>query len=320
MRQLKAKAFADNTIRSYNSHRKAYLKFCCIIQRRPVPATSDLLCKYVAFLTRKLRFNSIRQYLCVISHMHKELGYPDPIVGNYHLTLTLKGARRVLGSAVQRREPITPHHLLGLLKALDLRDAAHAAIWAAALLMFYGLFRRSSILACAGVQFQPHLHLCRKDIVFTQEGLKLVVKWSKTDQFRERRRIVPFPRMKGHALCPTQAVYHAFKLTPKAPVSGPAFVVDNGPSFTPLRPEKFSNMLLSGLSKAGFDTSSLGSHSLRRGGATLLWNDTDVGEAKIKALGDWASSISTLYTISDTKALAATTSAMAAAVSASVSQ
>ena len=81
------------------------------------------------------------------------------------------------------------------------------------LTMFFGLFRKSNVLAPVN-RFDPAKHLCRSDIIAHPWGLEVIIKWSKTLQFRERNVSVPLPYMKGHPLCPTTAVVHAFSLQP----------------------------------------------------------------------------------------------------------
>ena len=100
-----------------------------------------------------------------------------------------------------------------MLQTLDMRQ------WAAALLMFFGLLRHSNVIPLSGAQH----HLKRDDLSLNPGGVRVTIRWSKTDQFRTRKRVIPYPRIKSHPLCPTQAVSNAFQLTPAAPPDGPAF-------------------------------------------------------------------------------------------------
>lgn len=112
--------------------------------------------------------------------------------------------------------------------------------------------------------------------------------------------------MRGHALCPTAAVYNALAL---APTESP-----EGPAFPGISPPYFSKVTLAALKRAGYQTEGLGSHSFRRGGASFLWSTAGVNESQIRALGDWASSAYVLYTISTEQALRKTTTALADAI------
>ena len=295
-------------------HRRSYIKFCNLLNTSPVPAQPITLARYVAYLSKRLKYSSLRQYLVIIGHMHKEVGLPNPLQDNYFLALALRGARRVLGDSVSRKEPITPQLLYHILSKLDVTTTRHAAVWAAALVMFFGLLRKSNVLPPSGAKFNQALHLRRRDITLTPTGVRITIRWSKTDQFRSRARVLPLPRIKGHLLCPTQAIFNALRLSPRAPPDGPAFTIGETPGAPPLSPALFSKTLLGALSGAGVDSKDFGTHSLRRGGASFLWSSTGVDEARIRDLGDWSSNASALYTISSVASLEKTLNDMASAL------
>ena len=307
-------AFAANTVKTYRTHRRAYLSFCARLHCQPVPASPLLLCRYVAFLSTRLCFNSIKQYLNIVALMHKECGLPSPLGNCFQLSLTLRGIRRTLGDRVTRKLPITPRHLYLILQGLDIKVPRDAAVFAACLLMFFGLLRRSNVLPPSGGAFDPLRHLRRSDVSFASGGARLLFRWSKTDQFGSRPRVVPYPRIRGHPLCPTQALFQALRLTPAAPPDGPLFVTRSAPQAPALSPAMFSKVFLSALRRSSADTTGLASHSFRRGGAVFLWSSAGLDEGRIRELGDWASSAYTAYVISDVSGLARTTAAMADAL------
>lgn len=298
-------ALSLNTRKTYSTQLKSYLRLCDLVGLPPVPASPLLLCRYAAYLSRRLKFTSIKQYFAVVGLMHKHWGLENPCTSGFMFRQTLQGIRRVLGDRPCRKEPITVSHLHAILSRPNMEDGDQALIWAAALLMFFGLLRRSNVL-CSDAGFDPALHLRRSDFSFGEKGVSLVIRWSKTDQFRTRKRIIPYPRMRGHPLCPTAAVFNAVNLTRSAALGGPAF--------PEISPRKFTKVILSALEAGGFNSEGLGSHSFRRGGASFLWSNAGVHESKIRALGDWASSAYVLYTISSQEALRQTTTAMAEAI------
>ncbi|MEW8544939.1 MAG: hypothetical protein AB2693_15545, partial [Candidatus Thiodiazotropha sp.] len=55
--------FAASTNKTYLSQRTAYFDFCVKIGIPPVPLSQVDLGRYIAFLSRRLSFSSIRQYL-----------------------------------------------------------------------------------------------------------------------------------------------------------------------------------------------------------------------------------------------------------------
>ena len=68
----------------------------------PVPADSNTISLYAAFLARSLKFSSINNYLSVIALLHKEFGLPNPLTDNWVFKSLLTGIKRVKGNLVQQ--------------------------------------------------------------------------------------------------------------------------------------------------------------------------------------------------------------------------
>ena len=300
--------FSDSTKRCYSAHLRSYTRFCNSTGVPLAPASSDTLCRYVAFLARRLSYNSIKQYLNIVRLLHLERGMANPLEGDFRLTTTLRGIRRHLGDRVQRKIPITPPLLLSLLGGLDISQPTHACIWAAALLMFYGMLRRGNVLVTSMKEFDPRKHLCRRDISFHRGGLAVCIRWSKTNQFRTTEMVIPYPRIKGHPLCPTQAVFHALRLTEGAPMQGPALVLP-GRNRHPLSPVTFVKTVKRILHPHVQDISEVGGHSFRRGGACWALAK-QVPIDTIRQLAGWSSNCYTAYVLSDTSGIKKATEAM----------
>ena len=211
-------AWSNNTKRTYSVHRRTYIKFCLLLQTPPCPVEQKTICLFIAWLARRLKYNSIKQYLNIIRIIHQENNYPNPLESNYHVNMTLRGVRRTLGDTVCPKIPITPMLLLYIKERLDLSTPHHAAVWAGALLMFYGLLRKSNVFSPPGGH-TPDIHLSRKDLIFNESGLTLVIRWSKTNQFRSTIHRAALPRVRGHPLCPTRAMYQLISLTPNTSIS-----------------------------------------------------------------------------------------------------
>ena len=301
--------WAPNTQRAYAVHRRAYLQFCNMLGLPPVPATSNQLCMYAAYLARRMKYNSIKQYMNIIRILHLEWQLPSPLSGDFHLQSTLQGIRRHLGDTVSRKEPITPQLLLALLSHLDVTTPEGANTWAAALIMFFGLLRRSNVLSSNSSPFNPALHLRRQDLIFTSAGLQLRIRWSKTLQFKQKEFILPLCRIKRHPLCPTRAAYNAIQLTAGAPRNGPAFVVPHGDTYKPTTADRFVHIIKTSLSNH-CDTSKISGHSFRRGGASWAYA-SGVPIDTIRQLGDWKSNAYMAYTICNTDSLHKACNAMA---------
>ena len=281
--QCKSNAFAPSTSRTYLTQRNSYLRFCQLINIPPVPATSRNICRYAVYLSKSKKYNTIKQYLNIIRLIHLECNLPNPLLNDFQLEMVLRGLKRSLGTQVLRKIPITVNHLYIIKNKIDFSSTLHVVYWAAALLMFFTLLRRSNVLAPSGGHAPGH-YLKRKDISIHDKGASLTIRSSKTIQFRDRVLIFPLPRLRTHPLCPTRAVYGALKAVNASPDS-PAFMLS---SSTPLSPETFIKLTRQFLSDSVSDPSLIGGHSFRRGGASFCFQNNFNTEL-IRILGDWVS-------------------------------
>ena len=196
------------------------------------------------------------------------------------------GIKCIKGNAVKHKEPVTPDLLLSIRRQLDLSNVSHAAFWAAVLVLFFELLRRSNVLVPSISAFKPACHLSRADFTVFKWGLAVTIRWSKTIQCQERVLYVPLLSLPDHPLCPVKALLTFMKLTRSASASGPAFVLPRGSGFVALTPDIFVAHLRSCLRSIGLSPDHYAAHSFRRGGATWALQcglATDV----VRVLGDW---------------------------------
>ena len=99
---FRSHTFANSTKHLYRTYRDSFLRFCFFMGFNPVPADSNTICLYAAFLTRSLKFSSVNNYLGVIALLHKEFGLPNPLTDNWVLKSLLTGIKRVKGNLVQQ--------------------------------------------------------------------------------------------------------------------------------------------------------------------------------------------------------------------------
>lgn len=287
--RYRAASLSAGSKATYRTHLKTYVEFCQKLRILTVPISDDDLARYAAFLAEKLAFSSIQQYLNVVRLLHVENNLPNPLTNNWKLQSVMMGIKRVHGNPIKHKEPITPSLLLSVKQLLDLSQTPHAAFWAAALMMFFGLLRRSNVLCQSMSSFKPSCHLSRSDFTVYKWGVAVTVRWSKTIQCQERVLFVPLIALPKHPLCPVQALLHYFKLTPNAPLHGPAFVI---PCITggvvPLTPPDFVSRLRSCLLRLGHQPSHYAAHSFRRGGASWALQ-CGLAPDVVRVLGDWRS-------------------------------
>lgn len=286
---FRAQSFAHSTKASYRSHRKSYIEFCLFLGYKPVPASPELICRYAAFLARRLSANSIPKYLNVIRLISLEEGLPNPLQGNWRLTSLMNGIKRVKGTSVARKMPITPDVLLRIHHHLNLSSTLDASLWVACLILFFGLLRKGNVLPPSQAGFLPDRHLRRQDFYLHSWGVEVKLRWSKTIQFRQRVLSIPLPFLPlGHPLCPVSALLNYFQLTKGADPQGPALTFTNSGEVEPLTYPKFVKCLRVVLKQLGLDPQQYAGHSFRRGGATWALHTGLPGDI-IQILGDWKS-------------------------------
>lgn len=245
-----------------------------------------MLCRYVAYLGKKISYNSVKQYLNVVRLLHLEAGLQNPIADNYQLNTVLAGLKRDLGSSVNRKLPITPDILLRIKPFINTSLARDNVFWAVTLTMFFGLLRKSNALPPSSNTFTPAKHLTRSDLSVLGSGIAVTIRHSKTIQHKDRHHTVFLPTMPDHPLCPVTAVLAALRHTLGAPQDSPAFTLPSAGGPTTYTQPMFAKQLDSYLTLAKIDTRSYGTHSLRRGGASVALQ-AGIPVEYIRIMGDW---------------------------------
>ena len=280
-RELKAEVsyyrsmnFAENTKKTYLTHLNSYLQFCDRLHILPVPASEENIAKYAAFLARRLKPSSVKQYLNIIRVLHLECGKDHPYKDSWVVKTTLNGIEKSKGCQIVKKNPIDPNVLLFIRSKLDLKIKEDAVFWAACLVMFFGLLRKSNLFQDCR-RFDIKKQLTRENIEITEDCVILRLLWSKTIQRREKVLIIKLPYLRDHPLCPVSAVINMFQvLGPKSNLSQ-AF---------PITGEYFNRHLRDLTTSIG----DFSSHSFRRGGAIWGMSCGIPGEI-IRIMGDWAS-------------------------------
>jgi integrase len=158
-----------------------------------IPATSAMVAAYLVAHAKRLKISTLTRRLAAIANAHTLLGRDSPTRSPL-IRATLRGIRRVHGSAQVQAKPITP----SMLRVMTRARRGHCSIRATrdrALLLvgFAGGFRRSEL-----VQLTP------SDLTFSRAGVAIMLRRSKTDP-HAKGRLVALPSSAGD-LCPVKAL------------------------------------------------------------------------------------------------------------------
>jgi len=290
---------ASTTQRSYNSAKKRYKAFCMQNSISPLPASEQLLSRFISHLANEnLCHSTLKCYLSAIRHLHVQEGYGDPrISGMARLEQVLRGIKitqaKRLSMKSQARMPITPDLLRKMKgaweKEQDVRDGA--MLWAAASLCFFGFLRSGEITVPSDSAFEEGTHLTFRDVAVdnldSPKSMRVTIKASKTDPFRMG--VDVYVGRTQDALCPVRAMLDY--LVVRGPSPGPLFLFCNGKHLTRVR---LVTKVREALASAGVDHSAYSGHSFRIGAATTAAKQ-GISDATIKMLGRWKSSAYQLY-------------------------
>ena len=258
------------------THLNSYLQFCELMDIVPAPASEKTVVQYSAYLPRRLKPSSVKQYLNIIRILHLECGEPHPYQDSWRANSTLKGIEKCKGCAPERKTPTSPEVLLITHRGLHMSCVNACVFWAACLVLFFGLLRKLHIFQDDGA-FDPMKQLTIASFGFTdQNSVTLLVNWSKTIQRREKTLSFQLPTLPDHPLCLTLNVINMLRLLGSRPPKSQAFPVTRS----------YFNKCLRALTSAAARTFS--SHSFRRGVAAWALSCGILGEI-VKLMGDWAS-------------------------------
>lgn len=183
---------AENSKRAYKNDWKHFVDWCEDHHMQALPATPQQVTLYLTDLASTFATATIQRRMVSINKAHRLAGHPQPCKDELVQTVW-KGIRRKKGSRRKKARPLLVEHVVeicGVLteKLIDVRDRAIL------LLGFSAALRRSEIAAIEV-----------GDIEWSEQGIILHVRFSKTDQEGEGRTIgVPYGR--NPETCPVLAV------------------------------------------------------------------------------------------------------------------
>ena len=283
-----AKASARNVL----SHIRQWVCFCLFFGLIFLPARPEDLVLFAELMSLSSGYDHIKAVIGSIGFLHKNLNLSFQ-TDYFQLRTTLQSLKRKLAKAPNQALPISPSHLKAMYQFIDVNNPQDLALWCCVLVGFFGLLRKKSI--CPEELDPVKMLTVRKVVVDKNGGIALLyINFAKTMQFGQKDLVIPLVRNNCQALDP---IYHLDLLFSRtgAPPDSPAFSYRNpsgSPSF--ITHKMFTAKLKNLLSRAGFSPDKFSGHSLRRGGATFLYQ-YGASTLEIQACGDWMSSVFTRY-------------------------
>ena len=237
---------ANNTLRAYKADFRDFALFCQQNGFVSMPSEPKIITLYLTHLSKSSKFSTLKRRLASISVIHKLNGHyldtKHPII-----TENLLGIRRVKGTYQKAKKPILINDLKLIINVIneDKNPKIRLKNKALILIGFSGGFRRSELV---GIVYE--------DVEFVNEGVKIFVKRSKTDQSGEGM-TKGIPYFSNPEYCPVVSLKNWIQ---KGEIkSGKVFEMSD--KNVALTIKKYAGL-------AGLDKNKYSGHSLRSGFAT----------------------------------------------------
>ena len=251
---------ANNTVRAYKSDFKDFGLFCAQNGFKSLPSDPKIVSLYLTYLsTKEAKISTLKRRLVSIGVIHRLKGH---YLDTKHPSIieNLMGIKRRKGSIQKRKKPILIRHLKLVINVIDeqkIKDIKKLRDRSIILIGFSGGFRRNEIVS-----------LDYEDLDFVEEGLKIQIRKSKTDQFGEGL-VKALPYFENSQYCPVISLKKWLELSKIT--SGSVFrrfVKGSKLSENRLTDQTVALLIKEYLQLAGIDNKNYSGHSLRSGFAT----------------------------------------------------
>ena len=251
---------AINTLRAYKSDFKDFSAFCAKHEFNCMPTDPKIVSLYLTHLSSSSKISTLRRRLVSIGVVHKLKGHyldtKHPVIIE-----NLMGIKRKKGSIQTGKKPILINHLKQIINVIDeqkIEKIKKLRNRTLILIGFGGGFRRTELIS-----------IDYEDLDFVEEGVKITLRRSKTDQFGEGL-IKGLPYFTNEKYCPVTSLKNWINLSK----------IKNGPIFRRfakssiltkhrLTDQSVALLIKDYLRLAGIENQNFSGHSLRSGFATV---------------------------------------------------
>jgi len=251
---------AKNTVRAYKSDFRDFGLFCAQNGFKSLPSEPKIVSLYLTYLsTKEAKMSTLKRRLVSIGVIHRLKGH---YLDTKHPSIieNIMGIKRRKGSIQKGKKPILISYLKKLINVIDEQkneDIKKLRDRSIILIGFSGGFRRNEIVS-----------LDYDDLDFVEEGLKIQIRRSKTDQFGEGL-VKALPYFDNSKYCPVISLKNWIEISRIN--SGPLFrrfLKGSKLSENRLTDQTVALLIKEYLRLAGIDNKNYSGHSLRSGFAT----------------------------------------------------
>ena len=251
---------ANNTLRAYKSDFRDFGAFCAKHGFNSMPTEPKVVSLYLTHLSTNSKISTLRRRLVSIGVVHKIKGHyldtKHPVIIE-----NLMGIKRKKGSIQIGKKPILINHLKQIIKVIDeqkIEKIKKLRNRTLILLGFGGGFRRTELIS-----------INYEDLDFVEEGVKITLRRSKTDQFGEGL-IKGLPYFTNEKYCPVTSLKNWINLSKiKTGAIFRRFAKGSTLTMHRLTDQSVVLVIKDCLKLAGIENQNYSGHSLRSGFATV---------------------------------------------------
>ena len=163
--------------------------------------------------SNQLTQSNISNYLAGLRAFFIIYGLPTQIFRDQRIQMFVKSLKINRPLAIKSNPVFSVDMLTHIL--LQCQEFEFSHIFAALyLLAFYSFLRLSNIVPHSFMGYDPSRHLARGDVIFGDTSAVVILKWSKTNQLRDKINYVTIPKIPQTFLCPILALKNMLKMIP----------------------------------------------------------------------------------------------------------
>ena len=280
-------AFRPKTRRCYQLLFRNFVGFCCLADILIQDVSLHSVMAYLEYLAlNKVSVHMVANNVAAIKANFVMYGIDHSVMAHPRVKYFLKSMRINRPLSVPVRNVMSLQNLVDIVHLCDniLFGSVFKAVF---LIAFFGFLRISNIAPHSIASFDPTRHLTPSDVKISKNFMTLAIKWSKTNQNRDKIHYITLPILRSHPLCPVSALKNALSLYSPSPLD-PLFQIRTVSGWTVLTDSRIRKVLSRLNKKMGLCANYFTFHSFRRSGATLAF-DAHVPLQSIKSHGSWTS-------------------------------
>ena len=194
-----------------------------MFQLQPFPTTEWNLIRFARYIANGVTsYDTVKGYLSAVKRFHElsSICFPDKL---HLLKIELMSIKRELANAVKKAVLATPELLRQICHKVDLSSALEMTCYVDLLIVFCLFLRKSNLVPDTQGMFNDKEQLTRAD-VWKMGKLTLVdIRWSKTNQHRQKELLLPLVPAKHREICPVYWINQLFRIQPGLPLQSPLF-------------------------------------------------------------------------------------------------